>query len=120
MGFLAIKSLFHKDSISDYNNVLVPHEKAQRHSSLEAEYARRRSVEGNGSTGDDSGQKKEAGALKGSESCGEDGVMRITSADYSSYTIERLRAKVMEDVAASGHDSAYDFKLFSSPKCSGG
>jgi hypothetical protein len=46
--------------------------------------------------------------------------MRITSADYKPYTIEGLRAEVMEDVAASGHDSAYDCKLFSSPKCPGG
>jgi hypothetical protein len=120
MGFLAINSLFHKDSVSDYNNVLVPLEKAQRHSSVEVEYARRRSAKGNGSTKDDSGQKKEAGALNGSESCGEDGVMRITSADYKPYTIEGLRAEVMEDVATSGYNSAYNCKLFSSPKCPGG
>ena len=120
MGFLAIKSLFHKDSVNNYQNVLVPLEKAQRHLTVEAEYARRRSAEGHGSTGDLAGGKKEAGLLHASESSGEDGIMRTSCATYSPYTIDGLRAEVMEDVADIGHDSAYDCELFWSPECPGG
>ncbi|KAE9375505.1 MFS general substrate transporter [Stipitochalara longipes BDJ] len=110
MGFLAIKSLFHKDSVNDYQDVLVPLQKARRHPTVEAEYARRRSAEGHGGTGDFAGVKKEAGALNTYESSGEEGIMRTSSANYSSYTVDGLRTEVMEDVAAGGHDNAYDLK----------
>jgi hypothetical protein len=107
MGILAIKGLFHKDSVKDYQDVLVPLANAQRHPTVEAEYARRRSAEGHGSTGDFNGAKKEVR----NESSGEEGVMRTTSHKYSPYTIEGLRAEVVEDLASSGHDSSYDCKL---------
>lgn len=112
MGFLAIKELFHTASVNDYQDVLVPLERAQRHPTVEAEYARRRSAEGHGRNRESYREKKNAGPLNASESSGEDGVMRTSSANYSPYTIEGLRAEVMEDVAASGHDSAYDCKLY--------
>jgi hypothetical protein len=120
MGFLAIKELFHEDSVNDYQDVLVSLEKAQRHPTVEAEYAHRRSAECPATTGDLNGGKKETGLINGSENSGEEGVMRATSANYSPYTIEGLRAEVMEDVAASGHDSAYDCKLFRLARVSGG
>ena len=118
MGFQAIKSLFHKDSVNDYHNVLVPLEKARRHPTVEAEYARRRSAEGHDKNADLDDSKNEAGPVNASESSGEEGVMRTSSANYSPYTIEGLRAEVMEDVTASGHDSAYDCELFLEPQVS--
>ena len=116
MGFLAIRSLLHKDSVNDYHDVLVPLEKAQRHPTVEVEYARRRSAEAHDNNGDLDGAKKEAGPLNAGESSGEEGVMGTSSANYSPYTIEGLRSEVMEDVAASGHDSTYDCKLFLEPE----
>ena len=119
MGILALKGLFHKDSVNDYQNVLVPLEKAQRHSTVEAEYARRRSAEGVGSNGGVEG-KKEDGLPNSSESSGEEGTLHTSGATYSPYSIDGLRAEVMEDVAGSGYNSAYDCELFWSPECPGG
>jgi hypothetical protein len=107
MGILAIKDLFHKESVKDYQDVLVPLANAPRHPTVEAEYARRRSAERHGSVGDLTGAKKEAR----NENSGEEGVMRTTSHNYSPYTIEGLRVEVVEDLASSGHDSSYDCKL---------
>jgi hypothetical protein len=107
MGILAIKDLFHKESVKDYQDVLVPLANAPRHPTVEAEYARRRSAERPGNVGDLTGAKKEAR----NENSGEEGVMRTTSHNYSPYTIEGLRAEVVEDLASSGHDSSYDCKL---------
>lgn len=109
MGFLAIKEMFHKDSVNDYQDVLVPLDQAQRHPSVEAEYARRRSADGK--NGESDGEKK-VRPLNASENSGEEGVMRTSSTNYSPHTVEGLRAEVMEDVAASGHDTAYDCKLY--------
>jgi hypothetical protein len=118
MGFLAIKGLFRKDSINDYQDVLVPLANAQRHPTVEAEYARRRSAEGQSKNDNTPGfaTTKKEGPLHANETSGEEGVMRTSSQNYSPYTIEGLRAEVMEDVAASGHDSAYDCKLFLAPE----
>lgn len=105
MGFLGLRRLGKKDSVNDYQGVLVPVANATRHPTVAAEYARRRSAEGRSDNNDTStygvNKKVEDGSPKeghGSES--EDGL--------SPYTIEGLRAEVLEDVAASGHDSAYD------------
>jgi hypothetical protein len=109
MGFMMIKGLFRKDSVNDYQDVLVPLANAQRHPTAEAEHASRRPAEGHdGNTA--SYDKKEDGPLNFSESSGK-GVMRTSSANYSPYTIEGLRAECMEDVTASGHDSSYDRKI---------
>jgi len=111
MAFLAIKGLFRKTSVNDYQDVLVPLANARRHPTIHAEYARRRSAEGhNDNTASFDSMKMEGGPLSSNESGEEEGVMRTSSANYSPYTIEGLRAEVMEDVAASGHDSAYDLK----------
>lgn len=119
MGFLMIKGLFRKDSVNDYQDVLVPLANSQRHPTVEAEYARRRSAEGhNGNTA--SYDKKEDGPLNSSKSSGDEGVMRTSSANYSPYTIEGLRAEVMEDVTASGHDSSYDRKIIFDTRVFGG
>lgn len=107
MGILAIKGLFHKESVKDYQDVLVPLANAPRHPTVEAEYARLGSAEAHGSVGDLNGAKEEAG----DENSGEEGVMRTTSHNYIPYTIEGLRAEVVEDLASSGHDSSYDCKL---------
>jgi hypothetical protein len=121
MGFLAMKSLFHKDSVNGYHDVLVPLQKAQHHPTVEAKYSGRRSTEGGGENGYLDDSKKKAGLRYANDSNGEEGVMRISRANYSPYTIEGLRAEIREDVAAaSGHDSAYDCKLFWSSECLGG
>ena len=104
MGFLGITNPLKKDSVDDYNDVLIPFDKAERHSSVEAEYARRRSADEKRSP--DSGK---SGKTSNSESS-EEGVLRTSSTNYNPHTIEGLRAEVMEEVSASGkgHDSAYD------------
>jgi hypothetical protein len=111
MGLRMLKGLFRKDSLKDCQDVLIPLANAPRHPTVEAEYACRRSGEGhNSNTAKYDTMKKEDGTPNSSQSSGEEGVMRTSSTNYSSYTIEGLRAEVMEDVAASGHDSAYDCK----------
>ncbi|KUJ18032.1 MFS general substrate transporter [Mollisia scopiformis] len=108
MGFLGLRRPGQKDSVNDYQGVLVPLAQASRHPTVAAEYARRRSAEGRSSTTDTStfgaNNKIEAdGTLVKEEGRGsQDGL--------SPYTLEGLRAEVHEDVAASGHDSAYDLK----------
>ncbi|KAE8441502.1 hypothetical protein EG329_004890 [Mollisiaceae sp. DMI_Dod_QoI] len=111
MGFLAIKSPFHKDSIDDYQGVLVPLAQASRHPTVAAEYARRRSSEGLSDNNTSSSAKSaEDSSIPKEGDAGEDGIMRTSSAGYNPYTLEGLRAEVNEDVAASGHDSSYDLK----------
>lgn len=102
MGFLGLQKPFQKETISKYEGVLVPLEQAQRHSTVEADYARRRSAEGAADT--DSGRKHAEGKEGTSAEEG-----RHTGV-WNPYTIEGLRAEVNEDVVASGHNSAYDRK----------
>jgi len=97
----------HKESVNDYQGVLVPLAQASRHSTVAAEYARRRSAEGQNSSSDESLGAKD----KASEGSGEEGMMRTSSGAYNPYTIEGLRAEVLGDVAASGHDCSYDCKF---------
>jgi hypothetical protein len=113
MGFLGLRRLGQKDTVNDYQGVLVPLSQAKRHSTIEAEYARRKSAEklptadsANPTDPNDPPpdyEKKDDG--------GEEGVIRTNGAGYDPYTLEGLRAEVNEDVAASGHDSAYDRKF---------
>jgi hypothetical protein len=105
MSFLAKLNPFHKENIADYKNVLVPLANAQRHSTVTAEYDRRRSQDGRTSSGD-------AGSTKKKESEDESGVLSSRSAAYSPFTVEGLRAEVYEDVGASGHDTAYDREFY--------
>ncbi|CAL3972766.1 unnamed protein product [Diplocarpon coronariae] len=105
MKFLGFTFL-EKDSVDDYQGVLVPLAQANRHHTVVAEYARRRSAEGRISN-PANGLKKEG---EGSDGYGEDKVLRTSNAEYSPYTIEGLRAEVNEELAAGGHDTAYDLK----------
>ncbi|KAK2625779.1 hypothetical protein QTJ16_005091 [Diplocarpon rosae] len=105
MKFLGI-TFFEKDSVEDYQNVLVPLAQATRHHTVVVEYARRRSAEGRNPNAAN-GEKIEG---KDSGGYGEDGVLRTSDAEYSPYTIEGLRAEVSEDLATGGHATAYDLK----------
>jgi hypothetical protein len=102
-SFMGITDPFHKPSVNDFEGVLVPLEQAVRLHETAAEYARRQSHERVSDS--PSSEKKDKSADT------ESGVMRTNSAGYSPYTIEGLRAEINEDVAASGHDSAYDRKV---------
>ena len=115
MGFMGFTKPFQKDSVDNYEGVLVSLANASRHPTVVAEYARRRSAEGDSSEGTSDDSIKKAKDLGE-----EDGVMRTSNAEYSPYTIEGLRAEVHEDVAASGHDSAYDCESSLEPGVRGG
>lgn len=79
---------FKKHDVSDFNDVYVPLAQATRNPSVVAAH-----------------DKKLGGKVdKGLEA----GVHSISDTDYSAYTIEGLRAEIDLDVAASGHDAAYD------------
>jgi len=113
MGMFKLQRPFQKDSVDNYEGVLVPLAQAKRHSLVIADYERRRSAESlRNSTRDTaalpdakSGEVKDKDNDAGS---GEDGMISTDSTAYSPYTIEGLKAEVLEDVAVSGHDSAYD------------
>lgn len=105
MGFLGFQKPFRKESVNNYTDVLEPLANAHRHSTVTAEFDRRRSQEGRNSSGD-------AAEVKKKESSEERGVLSTRSSTYSPYTIEGLRAEINEDVGASGHDSAYDCELY--------
>lgn len=100
MKFLGI-TLFEKDSVDKYEGVLVPLATAQRHPTVEAEYARRHSEEGERSEGSD-----QPTAVKDDEA--KAGQSTANREWNGTYTIEGLREEVMDDVGAGGHDSAYD------------
>ena len=109
MVFLGLTLPFKKESVNDYGNVLVPLAQAQRHPTVAAEYARRRSEERKTSSEATAAHSDASRKSNGEDSgSGEEGIMRTSSAGYSPYTIEGLRAEVNEDVAASGPDSSYD------------
>lgn len=79
--------------------MLVSLADASRHPTVAAEYARRRSLEAANSDG--ARDEKKSRDVEGG-GAGE---------GFSPYTVEGLRAEVNEDVATSGHDSAYDCKI---------
>lgn len=95
----------HKDSINDHN-VLVTLANAQRHPDIVADYERRRSLEARDGHLDGAASKKEGDLTPDAE-----GGMRTSSSSYDPYTIEGLKAEISEDIAASGHDTAYDCKI---------
>ncbi|CAG8982309.1 hypothetical protein HYALB_00005309 [Hymenoscyphus albidus] len=104
MKFMGFTPFGHKDSINDHN-VLVTLANAQRHPTVVAEWERRRSVEAQEAHLDGAGSKKEGDVTPDTEVG-----IRTSSSTYDPYTIEGLKAEVNEDVAASGHDTAYDLK----------
>ena len=82
---------FQKHDVSDFNDVYVPLAQATRNPSVVAAHDERLgAVDGKGD------ERLEAG------------VHSTSDTDYSACTIEGLRAEIDLDVAASGHDAAYD------------
>ena len=115
MEFLGLRRPGQKDSVDDYQGVLVPLSQASRHQSVIAEYQRRRSAEGRADANDVAtfgpGQTKVETGSNGEKTKTELGRGSGSESDSESpYTLEGLRAEVHEDVAASGHDTAYDCK----------
>jgi len=93
--------IFKTESVNDFEGVLVPLANAQRHSTVEAEYARRRSEDAaNRSDGDIAQGKKEADE-KASVSPNNNSAM---------YTVEGLRNEIAAEVGAGGADTPYDLK----------
>lgn len=84
---------FAKHDVSDFPGVLIPLHQAERHPSVVSAYDEK---------------KFEAGADSppSYDSEGKPGV----NANYSPTTLEGLRVEIDEDLAASGHDTAYDRK----------
>ena len=86
---------FKKHDVSDFEDVYVPLADARRHPSVVAAH------------------DEKLGTIDGRTSDGaraeKDGQLGIQAGDvYSAYTIEGLRAEIDADIAASGHDTAYD------------
>jgi hypothetical protein len=104
MKFLGA-NFFEKDKLD--SNVLVPLSQAQRHKTVEAEYQRRQSEEQMRQAGLGEGKDKKDGSDT------EKQARPLSSSLHSPYTIEGLRAEVMEDMRNSGHDSVYDSELSS-------
>lgn len=104
--------------MDNYPGVLVPLAHAKRHPTVEAEYARRYSQEGEAAASEASDSKKRASEDgKEAENVADVEASRVRGVWDGTYTIEGLREEINEDVAASGHDSAYDCKFCSfSPK----
>lgn len=118
MGFFAgIPRPFQKESVDNYHGVLVPLSQAKRHESVEAEYARRFSHDG-ARPGSASGSKKkdsddDGAAAPGGKGDEETGRGAPAGAIWDgAYTVEMLREEVTNDVAASGHDTAYDCEFY--------
>ena len=82
---------FKKHDVSEFENVYVPFENANRHPSVVATH--------NVKFGSASGNMPNNDEIDGRPS---------PTYSESAYTIEGLRAEVDGDIAASGHDTAYD------------
>ena len=83
---------FKRHDVSDFENVFVPLAQAHRSPSVIAAH--------------DSKLGTKDGLPVTNEKDSEAAV--VTSEGYSAYTIEGLRAEIDSDLAASGHDTAYD------------
>lgn len=110
--FSHIPRPFRKESVDNYQGVLVPLAQAKRHQTVEAEYARRFSSEGVGNSISPPGEKKDGeGKLVVDD---EEGNAPARARVWDgSYTVEMLRDEVNADIAASGHDSSYDCESLS-------
>jgi hypothetical protein len=104
--FSHIPRPFRTETVDDYQGVLVPLSRAKRHETVEAEYARRYSLEGRPIS--PSGSKKDEDAQKDKAIDEETGAPTQSRVWDGVYTVETLREEVNADVAASGHDSSYD------------
>ena len=103
MGFFGIKKPFQKDSVNDYEGVLVPLANANRHPTVAAEYERRRSA-------DQRGENTETGKSAEKQKTSDEEGVNASIGEHSMYTIEGLRAEINNDVATTGGSSAYDLK----------
>lgn len=110
--FSHIPRPFQKESVDLYPGVLVPLAQAKRHESVEADYARRYSLEGRSVS--PAGSKKEADGVPESKVLDEEGKPTRSRAWDGVYTVEMLREEVNSDVAASGLNSSYDGMYFPS------
>lgn len=100
---------FQKESVNDYQGVLVPLAQANRHPTVAAEYARRQSREGRNLSSDGIANKDKDSSK---DDDGEGGVLRTNSLGTSAYTIEGLRAECLEEIGAGEKaDSSYDCML---------
>jgi hypothetical protein len=105
MGFLGIRKPFQKESVDNYQGVLVPLAHANRHPTVAAEYARRQSREGRDLSSDGIANKDKDSSK---DDDGEGG-RRTNSLGSNAYTVEGLRAEVMEEIGAGEKaDSSYD------------
>jgi hypothetical protein len=91
---------FRRESVENFPGVLVPLEQAHRHISATT-------VQGQTVNKSDASTPTDDTNIKAT-SKDETGIGRTSSANYTPYTVEGLRAEVMEDIAASGHDTSYD------------
>ena len=83
---------FKKHDVSDFENVFVPLAQAERSPSVIAAHDSKLGTKDGLPITDE--KDSEVGA--------------VSNEAYSAYTIEGLRAEIDSDVAASGHDTAYD------------
>lgn len=89
---------FKKYSPSDFDEVVIPLDQAQRHPSIVAENRRRASLaSANTAVADKNGTAEK----KGIEKSGSNGEL---------LTVAQLKDEIEADIASSGHDSAYDRK----------
>jgi hypothetical protein len=100
MKFLSF-TFFEKDKPDP--SVLVSLAQAKRHETVEAEYAGRQSAEQRRQSDTYAGK-----GLSGKKDGSESELGRSTNPLHSPYTIEGLREEVTNDLATSGHDTAYD------------
>ena len=111
MGFFAgIPRPFQKESLDNYQGVLVPLAQAKRHETVEAEYARRFSHDGRpvSPTPSKKNDSPDGGRAPDGK-VDEEGARAPAGGIWDgAYTVEMLREEVTNDVAASGHDTAYD------------
>jgi len=92
--------IFKTESVNDYPGVLVPLANAQRHSTVEADYARRRSEDEQNRSDGDLAPKKDAD---------EKAPVDLNS-DRAMYTVEGLRREIESEAVPGGVDTPYDLK----------
>lgn len=103
--FSHIPRPFQKETVDNYQGVLVPLAQAKRHETVEAEYARRFSQDGPGLGVSPPNEKKDDENKKVDEEGAAPARSRVWD---GTYTVEMLRDEINNDVSTSGRDSAYD------------
>lgn len=80
---------FQKHDVSDFPNVYVPLAQSTRNASVVADH------------------DEKVGPFSEKKTLDDEAAVSPNN-DYSAYTVEGLRAEIDLDIAASGHDTAYD------------